>query len=151
MERRTALAALAALLAGCTSSCERAVEPTGPVEPADEVACVEKRGDGVSVRMAGVDETQYVRTTVRPMRDPDLSPVELTHAQIVDFPVLRTGLAYFSYDYDATVVRSTHDQLRFQSWLDSYWKERRDADAVLQKRPFRVDDAMFAVGVAWYS
>lgn len=151
MRRRSVLGALGVLVAGCTSSCEPAVEPTGPVEPADDVACVENPGDGVSIRMAGVGDTHYVKTTIYPMRDPELEPVELTREQIADFPVLRTGLAYFSYDYGQIQVRSTGDQLRFRDWLDAQWENRRDADVVLQKRPFRLAGAVFSTGVQWYS
>lgn len=145
MKRRTVLAALGALVAGCTSSCEHAVEPAGFVEPAGDIACVEQPGDGVVVTMAGVDEMDYVKTTILPMRDPGLTPLELARDQLEDFPVLRNGLAYFSYDYDEITVKSRYDQLRHQNWLRSYWKDRRGTGVVPNKRPFRLDDGVFSV------
>lgn len=150
MKRRSVLAALGTLVSGCTSTSKPTVEPTGPVDPAGDVARVEERGDGVTVRMTGVGDTHYVRTTIRPMRDPELTPVELSREQVADFPVLRNGLAYFSYDYSGITVKSTGDHLRHHGELGSLWEDNRDADVVRQKRPFRLSDAVFSAWAVWY-
>jgi hypothetical protein len=121
------------------------VEPTGLVEPAGDIACVEQPGNDVIVTMAGVDEMDCVKTTILPMRDPDLTPLEITNHQITDFPVLRNGLAYFSYDYDEIRVKARYDQLRHQNWLRSYWEDRRGTGVVPHERPFQLDDAVFSV------
>lgn len=150
MRRRTLLGTLGTLISGCSSRRERTVDPTGPVDPADNVKSVETQEDTVLVTMTGTPDTDFAITTVKPIRNPERSPLALSRDQIAGFPVLRSGLAYFSYDYDAVEVKSRIDVLSYRNWLESHWENHRAPDVPPRDRPFRLVDAVFSVRTLFY-